>query len=207
MDIPAYLSEVEYSAAGIIPMIWHEHADLAKIREELVALTRVVEQRYMQAESVAMNAENPDDVAMAAGMHWENYFSDDKKRHHKSINASELQLRIDARAFSIGSLCGSLLQIAKQGISVAHGGLGSCPDGRNVHGHHLKQVIWQGRNQSIHWEEGNPHPPVQQLFDSLTANVDAKFGDYRTRNCAFNIVELLNCQTLDNFKNDMNLLQ
>lgn len=207
MDISAYLSEVEYSAAGIIPMIWHEHADLAKIRDELEALTRVVEHKYTQAEFVAMNAEDPDDVAMAAGMHWENYFGDDKERHHKAVDATELQSRIDARSFSVGSLCGSLLQIAKQGISVAHGGLAACPDGRDVHGHHLKQVIWQGRNQSIHWEEGDPHPPVRQLFDSLTANVDAKFGDYRTRNCAFDIVELLNWKTLEDFTNDMNQLQ
>lgn len=207
MDIASYITEIEYSAAGIIPMIWHEHADLVKIREELASLTRVVEQRYMQAESVAMNAEGPDDVAMAAGMHWENYFGDDKTCHHKAVDSSELQFRIDARAFSVASLCGSLLQIAKQGISVAHGGLGQCPNGRDVRGHHLKQVIWQGRNQSIHWEAGNPHPPVRQLFDSLTANVDSKFGDYPGRNCAFDIVDLLNWQTIDDFKNDMNLLQ
>ena len=207
MEITSYITEVEYSAAGIIQMIWHEHADLAKISKDLDALTKAVEQRYMQADNVAMNAEDPDDVAMAAGMHWENYFGDDKERHHKTVDASEMQSRIDARAFSVGSLCGSLLQIAKQGISVAHGDLDSCPNGRDVHGHHLKQVIWQGRNQSIHWEEGNPHPPVGQLFDSLATNVDPKFGNYTTQNCAFDIVDLLNWRTLDKFKTDMNLLQ
>lgn len=96
MDIAGYLGEIEYSATGIILMIWHEYDDLEKIRDELGKLTRVVDQRYLQADSVAMNAEDPDDVAMATGMYFENYFGDDKKRHHKSVDASELQSRIDA---------------------------------------------------------------------------------------------------------------
>ena len=204
MDIATYLYEINYSAAGIIQMIWHEHADLARICQELKTLTRVVEHKYTQAEFVSLNAKDPDDVAMAAGMCWENYFDDDKRRHRKALDAAELQSRIDARAFSVGSLCASLLQIAKQGISVAHGGLASCPNGRDVRGHPLKEVIWQGRNQSIHWEEGKFSVQVQQLFNSLTANVDPKFGDYTTRNCAFDIVELLDWKTLGAFTTDMN---
>ena len=206
MDIDGYLVETEYSVAGIISLIWHEYDDLKKIGGELEALTRVVDQRYQQADSVAMNAGDSDDVAMATGMYWETYFGDDKKRHQKFSEASLLQSQIDARAFSVGSLCGSLLQVAKQGISVAHGGLGSCPDGRDVQGHTLKQVIWQGRNQSIHWEDGNPHSPVQELFDSLTEKVDKKFMNYRTRNCAFDIIELLNWRTLNNYRADMESL-
>jgi hypothetical protein len=207
MDVSKYLSEIEYSVSGIVSMIWHEHEDLARLRREIDAQKRVVDQKYLQAQSLAMNAEDPDDVAMAAGMNWETYFGGDKERHYKAVDANDLASRIDARSFAVNSLCGSLLQFAKQGISVAHGGLGKCPNGRNVSGEHLKQVIWQGRNQSIHWEEGNPNQYVQALFEALKTNVHAKFGDYRIRNCAFDIIELLNWRTLDDFNNDMNLLQ
>ena len=34
-------------------------------------LGREMEDGYQRSESVAMNAEDPDDVAMAAGMYWD----------------------------------------------------------------------------------------------------------------------------------------
>lgn len=64
---------------------------------------------------------------------------------------------IDAKSFTISSLCGALLQISKQGISIVHRGLGSCPNGRSIGNEALKNIILQWRNQSMHYEENNPN--------------------------------------------------
>jgi hypothetical protein len=80
MLIVDYLNEIEFAVAILMPAIWDERTRLSESEEQLARLTRVVEDNYRRAESIYMNAENPEEVAMSAGAHWENYFGDDKER-------------------------------------------------------------------------------------------------------------------------------
>ncbi len=203
MMMTDYLAEIEFAASNLIPIIWEERNRLRALEAEVALLTRAVEHNYRRAESVAMNAEDPDDVAMATGMYFENYFGDDKERYYKDKDREKLIDQIAAHALSIGSLAGSLLQFAKQGISLAHGGPGKCPNGRPIGSQFLRDVIWQGRNQGIHWEEGKPHPPVEQCFETLCKEIDPKFADYKTRNMAVDVVELLGWTDFARFGADM----
>jgi hypothetical protein len=66
-----------------------------------------------------MNAEDPDDVAMATGMYWENYFGDDKERYYKDKDREKLIEEIAAHAFSVGSIAGSLLQYESRAFHFA----------------------------------------------------------------------------------------
>lgn len=92
-------------------------------------------------------------MMMGVGRYWENYFGPDKERHHKDVQVVQVEQAAAAHTFSIGSLSGALLQHPKQGISLVHSGPSSCPAGRAIGGSTLKDVIWQGRNQAIHWDE------------------------------------------------------
>jgi hypothetical protein len=69
---------------------------------------------------------------------------------------------------------------------------------------YLKE-IWQGRNQAIHWDEGHFHPPVENCFNILVGQ-DARYSDYRTRNCAFDIIDLLGWRTVQAFVADLESL-
>ncbi len=191
MPMQDYLTEIEYAASSLIPIIWEERKQLRKLEEEVASLQRVVEDNYFRAESVAMNAADSDDVAAATGMYWDNYFGEDRERSDKDKDREQLVNRIAAHALSIGSLAGSLLQYGKQGISLAHGGLAACPAGPAIGSQSLKDVIWQGRNQSLHWEDGKPHPPVRECFDKLAAEVSSTFADYTDRNMSIDVVEFL----------------
>jgi hypothetical protein len=153
-----------------------------------------------------MNAGDPDDVAMATGIFWENYFGEDKKRYYKDKDREKLVEKIAAHAFSVGSIAGSLLQCAKQGISLCHGGLGRCPNGRAFGSQFLKDVIWQGRNQAMHWEEGNLSPRVRECFDKLAREVKPSFADYRERNMAVDVIDSLGWVDLTKFRADMHSL-
>ena len=99
----------------------------------------------------------------------------------------------------------SLLQIAKQGISTIHGNLDNCPEGRKIGPETLKNIIWQGRNQSLHCEEGNPHKKVKNCF----LNLKNEFGkDFDlslnpTSNKAKKIVDVLGWEDYDQYEKDM----
>lgn len=203
MTMSDYLGEIEYAAGSIVPVIWGERTRLQELRGEVAKLERVVEDNYLRAESVAMNAEDADDVMMATGMHWDTYFGEDKERFYKDKDRQKLQGQVATHAFAVGSLAGSLLQYAKQGISLVHGSLSTCPPGRMIGSQALKDIIWQGRNQSIHWEEGNPRTPVKLCFDTLAFEIDSVFADYTKRNVAPEVVELLGWVDFASFRADL----
>jgi hypothetical protein len=203
MAMVNYLAEIEYAASSLFPVIWEERNRLQKLEAELDSLTRRVKDNYLRAEFLATNSEDPDDVAMAAGVYWENYFGDDKDRYHKDKHREELVDQVATHAFSVDSLAGSLLQYAKQGISLSHGNLSACPNGRAIGTQFLKNVIWQGRNQAIHWEEHKPHLAVQQCFNKLAVDVNPRFSQYTTRNMAGDVVELLDWTDFAKFSADL----
>ncbi len=114
---------------------------------------------------------------------------------------------ISTRAFSRAAQSASLLQYGKQGISLVYGKPSNCPDGRLIGTQSLRDVIWQGRNHALHWEEGNPKAAVEDCFQKLAADFDPGFADYATRNLAFAVVEVLGWTSFDAFKADMLTLQ
>lgn len=203
MAMKGYLIEIQYAAESIISTIWEEHNRLRRLEAKVGELTKLTEENYRRAEFVAQNADNPEDVAMAAGMHWDNFFGTDKERYYKGIDREKLVEQISVHAFSVGAAAGSLLHYAKHGISLCHGGVASCPDGRPIGSQFLKDVVWQGRNQAIHWEEGQFRPAVRRCFGALSAEIDPRFADYQNRNMAFDVIELLGWTDFDKFKDDM----
>ncbi len=78
---------------------------------------------------------------------------------------------------SAAALASALLQIARQGISSVQGGPVS-PSGRLI-----------GTQRAC--------------FETLARDVDPKFGEYRERSLAFDVVELLGWRTVDSFNADL----
>lgn len=65
-------------------------------------------------------------------------------------------------------LSGSLLQYAKQGISMRWGPQkAGVPAGRDIHGLDLVELIWHGRNQAIHWEHGESNQITHAVLSAL----------------------------------------
>jgi hypothetical protein len=203
MAMADYVAAIEYAAENAIRIICHERNTFQNLQQEIDRLTRHIQDEYQRAERAAMNAETPEDVAEAAGMHWDTYFGPDKERFHKDERSTILRERLAAIHDSLGALSGALLQFAKKGISLCHNGLGACPNGRAFGNQFLKDVVWQGRNQSLHWEAKTFHPAVQQCFQELLAEVDPIFADYTKRNMANEVVNLLSWKDLATFKVDM----
>lgn len=205
MDIPSYLQEIEHAAREALSLVWVEHREVEELQRVVQQLTTQVEDGYRRARAWA-DSEDPDDIMLGAGLQWGTYFGADKQRLDAQENLDQTKQRLAAREFSRTSMAGSILQYAKQGISIAHGGLAACPDGRMVGSQPLKQLIWQSRNQALHWEEGSPHPPVRGCFDLLAAEFDPKFANYAAENLAFEIISLLEWKTYEDFQSDLQSL-
>lgn len=202
MKIHEYVQETEYAASHLIEDIWHEHDELKKLDAEISSLQKVVEHQYRQAQSF-MDCDDPDDMMLGVGIYWNTYFDEDKQLYHKNKDYQKLHQQIQTHLYSIQTLCSGLLQIAKQGISIVHGGLKKCPDGRPVGTQTLRDVVWQARNQTMHYEEGNCHPAVVAVFTTLASEFNIVFNNYNKQNLAFEIVQLLGWINYDNYKSDM----
>lgn len=203
MTLGEYLQETEYAARRLLEAIWHEHAEIRALAARVAALERRVQSEYTSARNIIDDAEDPDDVMLGVGRHWDNYFGPDRERHDRQQELDRLRDGRDARVFALGSLAGSLLQIAKQGLSAVFGKEADWPEGRAVGGQTLKSVIYGARNQTIHWEEGKCRHATVQVFQQLEKDFSAPFGDFNTINLAMPVIDLLGWRSYDDYMADM----
>jgi hypothetical protein len=206
MQLSNYLAEVNEAVHTVMAGLKNENEHLKKLRSELDLLTHETAAGY---ETVAFLVNNLDfdDEGLATGIYWDTYFGPDKTRAQKMNEIQTVLDRISARNFSVTALAGSLLQIARQGISAQYGKTKTdCPLGRKIYGLPLHEIIWQGRNQALHWEEGKFHTPVNDCFEHLGTHADPVFKGFRERSMALEIIELLKWTTPEDFFRDMKLL-
>jgi len=202
VDMHAYLSEIRPAIELLLPAIWAERDELVALEAEVERLTRTVESNYAQSRAIA-ESDIPDDDGIATLIHWDTYFGEDKERHHKSIELADLTQRAETHSFAVAAMAGTLLQFGKQGLSIVHNGLAASPPGRRMGSQALKDVIWQGRNQGLHWEAGRFTQPVEDCFTALASDYDRKFAEFRARNMAFDVVELLEWRNFEDFASDL----
>lgn len=203
MTLVEYLDATEYAARSLLDAIWHEQAEIEALSARVATLERQVQAEYMRAQSLIDHAEDPDDLMLGVGRHWENYFGPDRERHGQQQELEGLRGAREARAWALGALAGNLLQVAKQGLSTAFGEEGNWPDGRAVGSQTLKAVIRGARNQTIHWEEGQCRPATEQVFQGLAQDCGALFADYNTANLAMPVITLLGWRTYEDYVADM----
>ncbi|QIR38508.1 hypothetical protein HCG51_18560 [Tolypothrix sp. PCC 7910] len=172
-----YLIDTEYATINIIDLIMHDKRELEQANKKYHQVQKDL--KFYQQQLYA--ADMSDDLSPMQ-LQYE-YLQYNKRTENLSkqeefliSQIEELKNLIDAKSVAVSSLCGALLQIAKQGISIVHKNLISCPDGKNIGSEVLKNVIWQGRNQSMHYEDGKFQPPVTNCFQKLEASFGNEFS-------------------------------
>lgn len=91
---------------------------------------------------------------------------DDTKRLEKAL------FSIGATVESMSGLAGSVLQIAKQALSIRHAGKPNLPKARTVGTQNIVEVVWEGRNHAMHWDEGAPRDRVKNMLDRLATDLN-----------------------------------
>jgi hypothetical protein len=206
INISDYLKEIQHAVEVIIGEIYREYNEVESLIKEVDKLNAATNAGYNRADFLALNPDLDDD-GLGTAAYFDTYFGPDKERFQKENEMDCAVMKLQTHEFSIVALSGSVLQYAKQGISLKYGKYGTgCPQGRIIRGQSLKDIIWQGRNQALHWEEGTFSNSVEQCFQNLANNSDPIFNDYTKRNMAFDVITLLVWKTFNDFSNDMKRL-
>jgi hypothetical protein len=185
MTMPEYVAATAFAVEKAIEAVWYE-------RDEFETSRGFVRQ---EVDDSTWNAFLAASMSGEEDQFWPTY---------SGVGLSQLSasnaLAANTHQLSAAALSSALLQIARQGISSVHGGRVP-PSGRLIGTQSLSVVIWEARNQAMHWEEtGGAHRPT---FETLARDVDPKFGEYRERSLAFDVVELLGWRTVDSFNADL----
>ncbi|QJD59766.1 hypothetical protein HG264_13055 [Pseudomonas sp. gcc21] len=189
-----YIDETKFATSSLIDLIWEDFASLENLNAELKRLTAEFNVKY---QVFMANEFHP-----AANYYHAQMAKVAQPKRELENHIKEVSQSIDAKSVSIAALSGALLQIAKQCISLRYGKPQNAPDGENIGGVLVKDIIFEGRNQSIHYE--NPKEisvNVINLFGKLDAiRNDGVVWDARSQvNFAFEIVRLLGWRTHNDF--------
>jgi hypothetical protein len=111
---------------------------------------------------------------------------------------------IGATVDSISSLAGSVLQISKQVLSLRHGGKPTIPTSRTIGSQSIIEIIWEGRNHAMHWDEGAPRARVQTMLNALYADLGLNIV-VGNNNC-LSILGALDWDSADAVVRDLNAL-
>lgn len=93
--------------------------------------------------------------------------------------------KLEKALFNIGStvesmsgLAGAVLQIGKQVLSIRHAGKPNLPAARTIGTQNIVEVVWEGRNHAMHWDEGAPRERVRNMLNALATdlNITIEFG-------------------------------
>jgi hypothetical protein len=102
---------------------------------------------------------------------------------------------VEAHRFSVDALAGTVIQVAKQGLALVHGSKPTATGRMVGSSQQLSEVIWQARNQALHWEDRSFNAAVNKCFTSLASEVDQVFSEYVTRNMALDVIKMLGWHT------------
>ena len=204
-----YIIDTEYAVRGIIDLITAEEILTAQLHRQYEGLSSKESYLSKSLQDAPYSEDvNPfQEQAIAIALYdTREALADLKKK------IMELQKSIQAKGVSLDTLCGGLLQIAKQGISIVYGGLAGCPDGRSIgigaETEKLKNVIWQARNQSMHYEEGNFKPSLIDCFAKLEASYGNKFSLTLNvgKNLAHDVIQELGWKDYSKYESDIQSL-
>jgi hypothetical protein len=86
-----------------------------------------------------------------------------------------------------------------------HGSRKNAPEGRAIGSLTLRDIIWQGRNQSIHYEDERFNPPVVTCFSAPEKEHGEQFSltKHIGQNRAKQVVHLLGWTSYEGYREDM----
>lgn len=168
-----YLKDTEFAAQNLFALATEEERQLKATSEQLSGMEQRFRVNQWDFHTSDLNDDFPDAYVMAA-------FS---RMAQAGQEAERLRAEVESLRASVGThqqavqaIAGAILQIAKQGVSFAHGGQNTAPAGRAIGSLAIRDIIWQARNQSMHYEEATFKKPVLELFATLEQEHGANFS-------------------------------
>lgn len=200
-----YITDTEYAARSLLDLANNEHAKLQELTHELQSVESQLRAHKWDFETSDLNDDFSDAYVMGA---FGRMAEAAKQAEVLKTQLASLQASIGTRQQAIQAIAGSVLQIAKQGISTVHGGFTTAPEGRKVGSLSIKEIIWQARNQALHSEDNKFSKQVTDLFATLEQEHGVIFSlaSHPGQSRAKQIVSLLGWSSYAAYVSDMQSL-
>ncbi len=200
-----YITETEYAVKNLIELTSNEEAELKGHKNALESAVARFKHGQWDFETSDMSDDFSDAHVMGA---FHRMASAHKESNELKTEIDSIQALIGSRQSAIQAICGAILQISKQGISVVHNGKANAPEGRSIGSVSLRDIIWEARNQAIHYEEGTFNRNVTKLFQELKTDNGPEYClvTHAKKSRAKQVVHLLGWHEYENYSNDMQLL-
>ena len=124
-----YITETEYAVKNLIELASKEETELEELKGKLPAVEAKFRHNQWDFETSDMNDDFSDAHVMGA---FHRMASAHKETSEIKEEVNVLQASIGSKQSAIQAICGAILQISKQGISVVHGSKASAPEGRAI---------------------------------------------------------------------------
>lgn len=211
-----YLKQTEHAVRSLLDLINEDAA--SKERGRIENLT--FESLYLEEENV-FHEQDVEDFLSLEGLDpvqvflAEKFLSDSKGRIvKKNTEIKELKIKLEAYEISINALSTAVMQIARQGLSIFYSSdrsrvLASSPNVRAIGGVPIQEIIWDGRNHAIHYEESPSHTPItRQLFEKLERQYGRRFSLEKNphKSLAGALISLLGWDSYNAYLHDMEKL-
>jgi len=197
----SYADDTEYAVTHLIELAVGEEALLAEKKPLLENAEQRLKVHERDFRTSDLNDDFSEGYVMAA---FARAAQAGQEVNELRSEVAHLQSLIGTHQIAVQSVCGAILQIAKQGISIVHGNLANAPLGRSIGTVSLKDVVWQARNQAIHYEEGNFRAPVVHVFQALESSHGGAFSlqNHAGQSRAKQIVDLLGWNSYQAYLSD-----
>lgn len=190
-----YLLDTEFAVQSLFELVTEELNKIASLEVHLRLhrdrANSIMSEAYYVTDQDVDDLETPGMYAIRYG-----YGSHISAAQAVQKEISNLEASYYAKDGSIRTLYGSILQIAKQGISIVHGKTMPSVIIETKSGEPLHNIIRQGRNQSMHYEEGNYHSRLITCFNNLEGVFGSDFnlntGDNKAKFVVLDVLEWRN---------------
>ena len=200
-----YLQDTEFAIKNLLQLTANEENQLRSISEKLKSKEQELGVHQWDFQTSDLNDDFSDAYVMAA---FARAYRATQEVERIKGDVAVLQASVGTHQHSVQALAGAILQIAKQGISLVYGDLSTSPPGRSVGSLTVRDIIWHGRNQSMHYEEGSYKKPLICLFSTLESEQGSQFSlaNFPKQNRAKQILDLLGWKNYEAYRQDMQRL-
>ncbi len=206
VDMAAYLATIERAVRQLLPKMWEDDLQIADAEAAVRAAEQAVEDGYRYVAGILADPYDRDEDGLATMVYWETYFERTDEQNQRTAEVRRAVAERDEHEVSSTMLAASVLELAKRGITMVHVGLQQAPTAPSVGTVALRDLIWQARNQAMHWEDGKLHPPTQACFDALFAEHGSPFDEATKRNLSLKVLRVLKWTDYDSFATDLSRL-
>lgn len=200
-----YLRDTEYATQNLFRLATEEELQLKTLTKTLEEMERQLQIHQWDFQSSDLNDDFSDAYVMAAFERAGRAAQEVERLRHE---VAVLQASIGTHQGAVQAIAGAILQIAKQGIALVHGGPKNALPGRSLGSVTVRDVIWQGRNQSMHYEEGSFKKAQLDLFSKLETEQGPQFSllNHPKQNRAKQIIDVLGWSSYAPYLQDMKML-